>query len=57
MSRAMMEKILGGFPNTGFGWDCVYFFKLENGVWEPYDWLGELIPGPGFVLTGKATEV
>ena len=56
MSVEMMRRLLGGqFPNTGFSWNLVFEFRLEsNGVWEPYNEFGEILPANGFRIKAKA---
>ena len=56
MSRELMRALLGGsFPDTGFDWDLVKEFRLEDGVWEPYDgW--EILPADGFVIKVTPTN-
>jgi len=57
MSPEMMLQLLGGsFPDTGFSWDMVAEFRLENGVWEPYSGIGEILPACGFRITANPEE-
>lgn len=55
MAPEMMRLILGGeFPNTGFSWKCVSYFKLEeDGTWQPYNGMGEILPAHGFKVKAK----
>ena len=57
MVPEMMRKLLGGeFPDTGFSWECVTFFKYEDGVWEPYNSFDEILPAAGFVIKVKTID-
>lgn len=58
MAPEMMRLLLGGkFPDTGFGWDSVEYFKLEEGVWEPYGGFDEILPGAGFKISVETVNI
>jgi len=51
MSVPMMARLLNGkFPNNGFSWDSVSYFKYEDGTWQPYNEYGEILPTCGFTI-------
>jgi len=57
MAPEMMRKLLGGkFPDTGFSWEYVKYFKYEEGIWEPYDGFNEILPATGFIINVEATN-
>jgi hypothetical protein len=37
---------------NGFSWERVEYFKLEDGVLQPYSG-DQILPGPGFLITFK----
>jgi hypothetical protein len=51
-----MKALIGTFPDTGFAWELVHHFKLEDGVWEPYNGYGEILPAHGLRITVKAVQ-
>ena len=52
MAPEIMRKLLGGkFPDTGFSWEYVKYFKYEGGIWEPYDGFNEILPAAGFRIS------
>jgi len=58
ISRKMMECMIGEFPDTGFDWRFVSHFQMEeDGVWEPYDSTGELLPACGFRIDVKVASM
>ena len=58
MSPAMMKRLLGGrFPNTGFSWDSVKYFKYENKTWQPYNAFDEILPAVGFRIKVVIEEI
>jgi len=58
MSPEMMKRLLGGsFPDTGFAWEAVEEFRLENGVWEPYNGFGEILPANGFRINVDSVDM
>ena len=58
MPPEIMRALLGGeFPDTGFGWESVLYFKLEDGVWEPYDGFDEILPGAGFRISVEVIDM
>ncbi len=59
MPPALMKRLLGGcFPDIGFHWPAVAYFKQEDdGVWEPYNGCHELLPAPGFRITVNVAKL
>ena len=57
MAPGMMRKLLGGkFPDTGFAWEYVKYFKYEEGIWEPYNCYDEILPAPGFIVEVEVVD-
>ncbi len=55
MDPNLMKRLLGGkFPEDGFGWNSVAYFKLEdNDIWEPYGHYDNILPATGFKIKVK----
>jgi len=49
---SLVKALLGGsWPKDGFSWDLVDHFRFENGILEPYDGFGEILPASGISVT------
>ncbi len=58
MAPEMRRRLIGGeFPDTGFSWEFVNYFKYEDGAWEPYDGFDEILPAVGFIIKAEAYDL
>ena len=57
MPPEMMKRLLGGkWPKTGFAWECVQYFKFEQGTWQPYNGMNEILPAAGFTIKAQVEK-
>lgn len=53
-----VKTILGGeFPDTGFNWPCVAYWKFEDGAFNPYDNGGELLPAASIAVSTSVVQI
>lgn len=53
----LVELLCGGFEKeTGFSWDAVEYFRLEDGILQSYAG-GEILPGPGLRVNVEVLPV
>ncbi|MCX6763991.1 MAG: hypothetical protein NTZ97_04690 [Candidatus Moranbacteria bacterium] len=53
ISPILLKALLGGqWPDfDGFNFNEVHNYRLENGRLVPYDFVGDIVPGPDFKVS------